>query len=65
MGWMPMDVASGSKIGVAMRIIGAMSMMQPKTSKITLIISASAIRFVVTLVIAFAASSGTCKSVRQ
>ena len=55
----------GSRIGVAIRMIGAISMIQPRTSRIRFSISASRIRLSVRPVIALAAISGTCSWVRQ
>ena len=54
-----MEVAIGRRIGVAIRMIGAISMMQPKNSRIRFRSSARRIGFVVSPVIACAASSGT------
>ena len=34
MGSMPMEVAMGSRMGVAIRMMGAISMMQPRTKMI-------------------------------
>ena len=35
MGSMPMEVAMGSRMGVAIRMMGAISMMQPRTRMMT------------------------------
>ena len=60
-----MEVAIGSKIGVAIRIIGAISMIQPRNKRIKSINSAITIGFVENPTIAFATISGTCNVVRQ
>ena len=62
---MPIDCATGSNIGVAIRIIGAMSIMQPNTSNIAFSISAIAIGLLDMLVIKRAAFAGTCRTVKQ
>ena len=60
-----MEVAIGSRIGVAIRMMGAISIMQPRTSRIRFKSRASRIGLVVSPVIALAARSGTCRRVRQ
>ena len=64
-GLMPMDIATGSRIGVAIRIIGAMSMIIPRTSRIRFSSSATTIGLEEIDVISCAALAGTCNSVRQ
>ena len=58
-------VAIGSKIGVAIKMIGAISMIQPRTRRIRLSKRINTILLLVSDVIAAAAISGTCKVVRQ
>src|SRR5699024_11102340 len=65
MGSMPIEVAMGSRMGVAIRMMGAISMMQPRNSRIRLMSRASRIGLSVTLVMALAARSGTCRAVMQ
>ena len=62
---MPMDVAMGSKMGVAIRMMGAISMMQPRTRMIRSSSSAMITGLSVRPVMAWAARSGTCSVVRQ
>ena len=64
-GSIPMEVATGSRIGVAIRMIGAMSMIMPRKSRITLIRIAITIGLEEMLVIRFAAMFGTFSVVRQ
>ena len=64
-GSMPMDCATGSRIGVAIRMIGAMSMIMPSTSRMTFSRIAMTIGLFEMLVIRFAAMLGTCSVVRQ
>ena len=64
-GWMPMDVAMGSRIGVAIRMIGAISMMQPRSRRIRFSSSAMTIGLELMPVMASAARAGTCSIVRQ
>ena len=64
-GSIPVDTAIGSRIGVVIRIIGDISIIMPKNNKIRLINSLNTIGFSVTLISAFAASSGTFNRVRQ
>ena len=64
-GLMPMDWATGSRIGVAISMIGAMSMIMPSTSRIRLISSAMTTGLLETPVIRAAALAGTCRLVRQ
>lgn len=54
-----MEVAIGSKIGVAIRMIGAISMIHPKMSRIKSTNSAITIGLLENPMIAFAARSGT------
>ena len=61
----PMEVAIGSRIGVAIRIMGAISMMHPRTNRIRFSSRARMIGLLVTPVIALAARTGTCSCVRQ
>ena len=58
-------VAMGSRMGVAIRMMGAMSMMQPRISRIRLSSRIRITRLSVRPTMALAASSGTCSMVRQ
>ena len=58
-GSIQMEVAIGSKIGVAIRMIGAISMIHPKMSRIKSTNSAITIGLLENQMIAFAARSGT------
>ena len=58
-GLMPILVATGRRIGVAIRMIGAISITQPKTSRIKLISRAITTGLWEQPMIAFAARSGT------
>ena len=65
MGLMPMDWATGSRIGVAISMIGAMSMIMPSISRIRFSSNAMTTGLLDTLVISAAALAGTCSLVRQ
>lgn len=58
-GSIPILFASGRRIGVAIRIIGAMSMIHPRNSRIILIRSVSTMGLSVSPEIAMEAKSGT------
>ena len=60
-----MEVAIGSRIGVAIRMMGAISMMHPRTSRIRFSSRARRIGLLVMPVMVLAARSGTCSWVRQ
>ena len=60
-----MDVAIGSRIGVAIRMIGAISMIHPSTRRIRFSSRARIMGLLVMPVIALAARIGTCSWVRQ
>ena len=54
-----MEVAIGRRIGVAIRMMGAISMIQPRTRRIRFSIRARMIGLLVKPVMALAARSGT------
>ena len=58
-GLMPIDVAIGRRIGVAIRMIGAISIIHPSTRRIRFKRSAIRTGFLVRPMIALAARSGT------
>ena len=60
-----MEVAIGRRIGVAIRIIGAISMMHPNTNRIRFSSKAIRIGLFVRPITALAAILGTCRVVRQ
>ena len=60
-----MEVAMGSRIGVAIRMMGAISMMQPRIRSIRFRSSARTMGLFVNPVMAFAAITGTWSRVRQ
>ena len=60
-----MEVAIGRRIGVAIRIMGAISMIQPRTRRIRFSSRARRIGLLVSPVMALAARSGTWSLVSQ
>ena len=64
-GSIPIDVAIGRRIGVAIRMIGAISIIHPSTRRIKFNSSASRIGLSVRPMIAPAARTGTWRRVRQ
>ena len=64
-GSIPIDVAIGNKIGVVIRMIGAISIKHPRTNRIRFSKIAITYGLLDTPRIKFAARSGTCKVVKQ
>ena len=60
-----MDITIGRRIGVEIRMIGAISMMQPRIRRMRFTSSAMTTGLFETPVIRFAARSGTWSLVRQ